>query len=909
MTTHDPLLPNCGCCKPATGETPLTIENQAGRAALAYRVGTHGTFNGTMLARLATRPELTSLTTREQDDPTIALIDAWASALDVLTFYQERIANEGYLRTATERRSVHALAAQIGYEPSPGVDASGHLAFELETGLGAPASVEIPAGAKVQSIPGPEETPQTFETMASIDARPAWNRVRVRASERHVPELHETEAWLEGTATNLRPGDAILFVGRERVEAAGNENWDFRLLSTVEPDQDRQVTRVTWDRGLGGFIGDRWVTPAAEDVRCYALRQRAALFGAAAPDFASMPTSIRGSTKSKEWPGLTIAGIAATEPDPSHTIFLDAIYPRLVGDSWIVLQQPSYHELYRPRPTLGTGAIADDARTGFTLSAKTTRVVLEGENLLERFNSHVRDTVVFHVSEELPMAETPLAEPVMGRAIDVDDPLDGLQPGRPVLIVGPRARLQVPDGRHPRLDTDAGTVALKPRDVLVVTRPPIPAGATRIWSVETAAGRRGTITVVAGEPRLDPIGALPTDEVIAEAAVVERVSPIEGEPSRARLELVDTLAAVFDRSATTIAANVARATHGERRTEILGSGDGAVPFQSFALKDAPVTHVPAATPSGAMTTLSVQVNTIAWRQEPGLDGLGQRDRAYVAQIADDGTASVHFGDGRTGARLPTGVENVVAAYRVGIGAAGNLDAGQLTLLMTRPLGTRAVTNPLPTTGGADPESRDEARLNAPRTVLTFDRVVSLADHADFARSFAGIAKAEARWVWEGRTRVVLVSVAGSKGAPVSAQKRKDLAAAIRASGDPHLPFRVVSFEGLTFDVEASVFIAEDRDWATVAAAVRRALADVFSFDRRELAQSVTVSEVSATIQAVDGVVAVDLDPTGIRLTGHEPPVQPVLVARPGRASTGGARAAQLITINPAAAGIAIARRT
>ena len=54
---------------------------------------------------------LSALTTRESDDPAIALLDAWAVAGDVLTFYQERIANEGYLRTATERRSIRELAA------------------------------------------------------------------------------------------------------------------------------------------------------------------------------------------------------------------------------------------------------------------------------------------------------------------------------------------------------------------------------------------------------------------------------------------------------------------------------------------------------------------------------------------------------------------------------------------------------------------------------------------------------------------------------------------------------------------------------------------------------------------------------------------------------------------------------
>ncbi|HWQ18765.1 MAG TPA: hypothetical protein VN455_03235, partial [Methanotrichaceae archaeon] len=124
----------CGCCEGIRRLTPLKIENRPGLSALRYRVGTYSSFMETMLADLSSSPSfeppctqasgqtpaassgvqngitvpspLLGLRTRRSDDPAIALIDAWATVADVLTFYQERIANEGYLRTATERRSV-----------------------------------------------------------------------------------------------------------------------------------------------------------------------------------------------------------------------------------------------------------------------------------------------------------------------------------------------------------------------------------------------------------------------------------------------------------------------------------------------------------------------------------------------------------------------------------------------------------------------------------------------------------------------------------------------------------------------------------------------------------------------------------------------------------------------------------
>ena len=120
--TH-PTLDTCGCCGGLADEGQTqTAEprNRPGLPALDYRVGVHGSFFERMRRCLSAQPELRQLTARTTEDPSIALLDAWAVALDVLTFYQERFANEGYLRTATERRSILELARAIGYELDPG---------------------------------------------------------------------------------------------------------------------------------------------------------------------------------------------------------------------------------------------------------------------------------------------------------------------------------------------------------------------------------------------------------------------------------------------------------------------------------------------------------------------------------------------------------------------------------------------------------------------------------------------------------------------------------------------------------------------------------------------------------------------------------------------------------------------
>src|SRR5262249_18295550 len=209
-------LSPCGCCTGVTASTPHAIANAAGLSAIAYRVGTHSSFKETMVAALsnARKAGLQGLGTRTDDDFSIALLDAWAVTNDVLTFYQERIANECYIRTATERRSLLELARLIGYRLRPGVAASTYLAFTIDDSPGAPdqavkqATVDV--GTRVQSIPGPGEKPQVFETIEKIEARVEWNAIRPRLTERHKVSRDITRLLFEGLTTNLKPGDGLL---------------------------------------------------------------------------------------------------------------------------------------------------------------------------------------------------------------------------------------------------------------------------------------------------------------------------------------------------------------------------------------------------------------------------------------------------------------------------------------------------------------------------------------------------------------------------------------------------------------------------------------------------------------------------------------------------------------------------
>jgi hypothetical protein len=801
---------SCGCT--AEDTRPVVVPtNPPGLDALAYRVGTRAAFVEVMERALGADPVLRRLGTREPADPVIALLDAGASMLDVLTFYQERIANEGFLRTATERLSVLELVRAIGYELRPGVAATTMLAFTvtrppaLVTVPGAPdlplsalavttpPTVRVPVGTRAQNVPGQNELPHTFETVEEIEARPEWNAMRVPVSVLRAPQPTETEIFLADTATGLAAGDVLLLVGFPPEEV-----WEVRRVSTVRTVErpGAPYTLVTVDQPLDKH---------AETV--HALRTRAALFGHNAMPWETLPASLRVGEFVGDDPHFAAGPYKDRQNSWADAIFaednaflhLDRVHPQIVVGSQVVLTTPEHTGRFEVVESVEVGA-AD-----FGLSAQVTRLGVLGAGI-DRFSP--RNASVYARSEPLPMAERPIDKGLFGREIELADRVDGLTAGRFVAIRGIRE--------------DTGTLAWEVRQLAEVWEP------------------NGITTLV----------------------------------------LTEDLRYCYVRESVRINANLAPATEGETRTEILGSGDAARLFQEFTLTGRPLTHVSAPTPSGGRSTLRIRIDGVLWTEVDSLFAQPPTARVYITRLADDGTVTVRFGDGRTGAVPPTGQDNVVATYRVGTGVGGNLDTARISLLLTRPLGVDEVINPIAATGGDDPERLAKARQNAPRTVLTLDRIVSLRDYEDFAGSFAGIGKARASTRWNGESRIVQLVVAGVDGTSVDPLSAlfANLVAGIDAARHTGHQVVVEPFRPRPFQVALGVAVTADRLASDVFATVTTALTEAFSFARRDFGQRVAASEVLAVVQAVPGVRGAVL--TALHLTGTYPERVELLPAEP-----------------------------
>ena len=791
-------LDNCGCCEPAPEPSP--IYNRPGLPALAYRVGTYATFLRRMSNSLGryTLPDgdnagerpLADLATRASDDPSIALLDAAAVVADVLTFYQERIANEGFLRTAIERRSVLEMARAIGYELNPGVAATAYLTFTVEDAEGAPGRSDVPAGTQVMSIPPQGQLPQTFETADDITALKQWNAIKVLAGAPQALSTSSQQVYLTGTSTNLQPGDHVLLVTGA---SAGSQA--LVRVTKVETDQDAKTTLITFESGSGVYINSLTTSQGVVDVNqkismnktniqtwilnkwwydkdlnafltwndwdtdklldtvaemraanngslgnVYAMRASAGFFGNNAVAFKSLPPTDTGKPNfGQTWDsGYQIwydqqGSTTSTYYDSTADAYLERSITGLVPDSYVALKTAG-----------GTTSIfklssaVERSVAAFAMSGKVTGLKLkklDGNPLTTADKSSsfkVRDTTAYFKSEKLNLSQLPITDDITpGTILALDGLVLGLVVGQMVTLSGERTDMPGVTGRE-------------------------------ILTIKSIRHSNGTT----------------------------------------QLTFESGWKYTYKRRSMSLNANTVKATHGETVKETLGSGNGASAHQSFTLKKPPLTYTSASTPSGGESSLELRVDNILWEESASLYGLTRRDEKYTVRIEDGGTANVLFGDGISGARLPTGEYNVTAVYRSGTGLTGQVDAGLLTLLKTRPLGVKGVTNPLAATGAADPESMDNARTNAPLTVRTLDRIVSLQDYEDFARTFSGIGKAQAVALWSGEHHLVHLTIAGADGKPVdpASDLYENLVDAMDAVRDPAQMVRVDQFDSLLFNL-------------------------------------------------------------------------------------------------------------
>ena len=709
-TSTDKTL--CGCCAGTEVQTPQAITNRPALSSIAYRVGTWSSFNASMLAALSDPdyPILQLLRTRDTSDFTIALLDSWAVVLAILTFYQERFANEAFLRTAVGQRSVFELARLVGYVPSPGVAASAVIAYTLSSAPGSPDDVLIPAGTRVQSVPGPGQTPQVFESSSDVTAMIAFNAIPAQTTQPWQLFGADTSTWITGTTNNINVGDALLFTTTEAGQPWLPALSEVHYITSVNINTSSGNTRISWDQPLSSeFVSGN----NAQQVSIYAFAKKAALYGVQAPNPLLMGTkqsnsnlsSIQGYpssiTTGSDWRFIYNTG--------TYQINLDASYaglasPRSGPPSLIVLSVLGLPFAFQ------ITAATDSNPNYYGLTTKTTQLTLTWaqnfpgyafitpDGILRALVEFTRDVTAYVKSFPLTGANLPLTAAAISITVAAQTITLRLAPGmlvpaqgaslavvggqqiaqsQPIGITGKYVRLQVTIGANAIFtpENSSGTLAVANNQVFLITSLPTTIDATTQqpqWSVQTLSGTGGTLIVAPSNMQLQPSAT--SDPTAGEAAMVNATS-VKGDITT--LSLLSPLLGIYDTSTVTVNANAVEATNGETMQEILGSGDSTNNALQFTLKQSPLTYVTAPVGNGSQSTLQVWVNKLRWQEVSNLLSSGPSDRVFTTRVNPQGNTIVQFGNGVQGARPPTGQSNIRAVYRKGIGSAGMVNATQL----------------------------------------------------------------------------------------------------------------------------------------------------------------------------------------------------------------------------------------
>ncbi len=267
----------------------------------------------------------------------------------------------------------------------------------------------------------------------------------------------------------------------------------------------------------------------------------------------------------------------------------------------------------------------------------------------------------------------------------------------------------------------------------------------------------------------------------------------------------------------------------------------------------------------------LNLDEIDWAPVRDLLDSGATDAHFVAEVEDDGTARLRFGDDRLGAR-PEALTSFDATYRVGNGAAGNVGAEAIAHLFTKNAAlqgeTKLVRNPLPAEAGIEPETAAEVRAYAPAAFRTQERAVTEADYAAITERHPGVQRAIATFRWTGSWHTVFITVDRLGGVPLD----DDFEASVRRHVERYrMAGHDLEIDGPRYvSVEIDMHVCAEPEYfrADVKAELlklfsNRVLADgrlgIFHPDQFTFGQTVYLSPLIAAAQAVPGVTSVQVN--------------------------------------------------
>ena len=813
---------------------PRRADNRPALPHVAYRIGRYEDFVAAMRRSIDAAGPLAAWTHREPDDPGIALLERAAIVGDILSFYQEHYANEAFLRTAQWRESVADLVRLTGYRLAPGLGGRATLAIELRGTSPVTIREGFPVKVDLQDVPDPAE----FQTEAELVAYPQLGRFNLYRQRLLTPTLGTGTKTIELVAVggaidatslaafDLKPGDKLMLMPSEAMFSTSGTPY-----SAQQAPQLVTVAKVTPQ--LGRVLIELESGPSANWpglVRAFRVGRSFRHFGHTAPTTVTTPIADSAGT-------VTGSKSVATK-------FVRLIYAS--ESTWNFGDQ--YTALVREEMPLDVEA--PDLAAG-------RRVVVQG---MTSFQGQ---------SVPVPFAVTKTIVAARGRTVQWGN-LVGASTVLTLdaqLVANGSVLYEMADIRELRLhEITSPTLVVAP--LVGHASGAFASGTNALYffgtgaDAQALAGRRLYLSHADG--RGVELVCTNAAASFATASKAPRMWPLSFDRAPAPFTKDD-----FDEDAptVTVSGNLVDATQGKAEREaVLGNGDAGQAFQTFTLPKSPLTYFLAsdATPPQS-PELEVWVGGRLWTRVDVLFGRGAKDEVYIVREDADGRSHVQFGDGETGARLPSGVANVVAKFRSGNGARGPVKAGSTPTAPERPIGFDKVTLAGIVSGGADPEDIEKAREAAPGKVQSLGRVVSLRDHETETLAIPGVVAASAAWeLYQGVPAVLLrVLLEAGREAEFEAV-RAAVAHAQRCRGPNRHP--VIVEQALLRYVFLDLAYARDPTFRAddVDAALRAALglagdeanarSGLFGLYARRLGEREYASRVEGRLQNVAGVI-------------------------------------------------------
>jgi hypothetical protein len=396
-------------CPCEGSQDPQGVSNPPNRSVISYRVDDFAGFRRALLRSLP--DEVALLGWRPAaNDLGVQVLEWWAYLADILTFYNERIANESYLRTAQLPASVAELVALLGYQPRPAIAATGQLAAMRRAGRPNEPLV-LPAGTQFASTPTPGAPTQTFESgqassFSGVTDAPA---VIVPPADLLTGAFPGAQSvLLAGSVSGIKPADQLLLL--ESTWTGGDDNWAWATVLTVAPQPDPNGgvnTSVTFKSVGWGPSDASNPSAAATGYRLLRPTRTAALWSLT-------PTPIAGSSPSLTVDLSTVVRAFA----PGDVVLFDG--PLQEGSSWgghrippnsgkalasvtatsEILQSVPYPDNTQP---IGANAPAD-----FAVPCTQLSVATNDDTVMDRMNSSPTEVAVRYGFRDVG---TPIATP------------------------------------------------------------------------------------------------------------------------------------------------------------------------------------------------------------------------------------------------------------------------------------------------------------------------------------------------------------------------------------------------------------------------------------------------------------------------------------------------------------------